>query len=196
MRTQDVDIAHDQTLYVTVPDRKVDLEKTLQEAHKGFFPVPALSRNQPSTSFKIRGIDISVSLLTPMQGKPDSNPRPIAALNAMASPLRFLDYLLEDIQPAALPVRQGVLVNIPSPARFALHKLVISRRRPSAFAVKGRKDVLQAQEVLRVLVDEHPGDVLFALDAARQMPSTFMSQLLAGLSHVDDDVRKSVEAMI
>jgi len=196
MRTQDVDLAHDMTLHVTVPDRQVDLEEALREADKAFFPVPALNRKEPSTTFKIRGSDLSVSLLTPMLGKPDSGAKLIPSLNAMASPLRFLDYLLEDIQPAVVPIRQGVLVNIPSPARFALHKLVISQRRPASFAVKARKDILQAQEVLRVLLEERPGDILLAHDAAELMPPKFLFQLRQGLSQTDEETQKRMSTLL
>ena len=37
--------------------------------------------------------------------------------------MRFLEYLLEDRQVAAIAFRSGILVNVPTPARFALHKL-------------------------------------------------------------------------
>jgi hypothetical protein len=193
LRTQDVDIAHDYEIHVTVPDREVDLEQALSEADKAFFAVPALNRNHPSTSFSIRGSELSVSLLTPMRGAPDGTPKSISSLNAMAKPLRFLDYLLEDLQPAAVPVRQGVLVNIPSPARFALHKLVVSQRRPPAFQTKAKKDVAQAEQVLSALIEDRPGDLLLALDAARDMPPKFIKQMRAGLSQIDEQVRRAVE---
>lgn len=185
MRTQDVDLAHDTTFHVTIPDKKVDLEVALSEADKGFFAVPALNPREPSTTFKIRGSELSVSLLTPMHGKTDSRAKKIFSLNAMASPMRFLDFILEDTQPAVLPYRHGVLVNIPSPARFALHKLVVSQRRPAAFAVKAKKDILQAQEVLGLLADERPGDIILAMEAVQKMPSKFKAQLNQGMSQLD-----------
>ena len=42
---------------------------------------------------------------------------------ANAAPVRYLDYVLEDAQPAAVVNGGGVLVRVPSPARFAIHKL-------------------------------------------------------------------------
>lgn len=180
-----VDLAHDNAFHVAIPDKKVDLEVALSEADKGFFAVPALNPREPSTTFKIRGSELSVSLLTPMHGKTDSRAKKIFSLNAMASPMRFLDFILEDTQPAVLPYRHGVLVNIPSPARFALHKLVVSQRRPAAFAVKARKDILQAQEVLGLLAEERPGDILLAMEAVQKMPSKFRAQLNQGMSQLD-----------
>lgn len=194
LRTQDVDIAQDYEIRVSVPDVDIDIEEALKSADKGFFAVPALNSKHPSTSFKIRGQDMSVSLLTPMRGKPDSTPRRIPSLDAMAEPLRFLDYLLEDVQPAPVPVRQGVLVNVPSPGRFALHKLVVSQRRPPAFAEKSRKDIAQATAVLEVLLEDRPGDVLFALDAAREMPEKFFKQMTTAASRLPEDIRSKLEA--
>lgn len=196
MRTQDIDIAHDYEIRVSVPDVDMDVEAALVAADKGFFAVPALNRKHPSTSFKIRGADLSVSLLTPMRGKPDSTPRRIPALNAVAEPLRFLDYILEDVQLAAVPVRSGVLVNIPSPARFALHKLVVSQRRVAAFAEKARKDVAQAGAVLEVLFEDRPGDVYRALDAARLMPAKFMRELEAGARLLTEGPRDALGALL
>lgn len=183
-----IDLAHNTTFHVAVPDKKVDLEVALSDADKGFFAVPALNPREPSTTFKIRGSELSVSLLTPMHGKTDLRAKKIFSLNAMASPMRFLDFILEDTQTAVLPYRHGVLVNIPSPARFALHKLVVSQRRSAAFAVKARKDILQAQDVLILLADERPGDILFAMEAVRQMPSKFKAQLKHGMSQLDTKI--------
>lgn len=196
LRTQDIDIAHDYEIHVSVPQVDVDLERALREAEKGFFPVPSLDPKAPSTSFKVRGVDLSVSLLTPMRGRPSSEPRRIPALNAMAEPVRFLEYLLEDVQPAAVPVRQGVLVNVPSPGRFALHKLVVSERRPAAFAEKARKDGVQAGMVLEVLMEDLPGELLKSWDAAMQMPSKFQSQLERGLGRLDEVLERSIRHLL
>ncbi len=195
-RTKDVDLAHDPEVSITVPDLQVDLQESLRAANQDFLPVPALNRKHPSTTFTVRGEDLSVSLLTPMRGRPDSMPRRIAALNAMAAPMRFLDYILEDIQPAVVPVRSGVLVNVPSPARFALHKLVVSQRRPAAFATKARKDLRQADMILDVLFDDRPGDLMLALDAARAMPPKFLSQISKGASRLAEPNRERLHALV
>lgn len=196
LRTQDVDIAHDYEIYVSVPDVDIDIEATLAATDKAFFAIPALNPKHPSTGFKVRGSDLSVSLLTPLRGKPDSAPRRIPSLNAMAEPVRFLDYILVDPQPAAVPVRQGVLVNVPTPARFALHKLVVSQRRPAAFAEKSRKDIAQAGAVLDVLLEDRPGDILLAYDAARAMPPKFLAQLGRGVARLDEPIRERFEALL
>jgi len=89
--------------------------------------------------------------------------------------------LLEDTQAAAVPFRSGILVNVPHPARFALHKLVVSERTPAAQQTQADKDVQQSSELLALLLEDRPGDVWLALDAAQAMPEKFRLQLKAGI---------------
>lgn len=77
----------------------------------------------------------------------------------------------------AIPVGAGLLIRVPNPARFALHKLVVSQRRPVAMAVKSRKDILQANLVLDVLKDLRPGDVVDAAEVACEIGGKFMQRL-------------------
>jgi hypothetical protein len=53
----------------------------------------------------------------------------------------------------------GVLVNLPDPARFALHKLIVAEVRPAAFSTQTRKDLLQSEALLRLLLTDRPRDV-------------------------------------
>lgn len=41
----------------------------------------------------------------------------LKGLNVAAEPVRFLDYLIEQSQPAAVPVGSGLLIRVPDPAR-------------------------------------------------------------------------------
>jgi hypothetical protein len=43
--------------------------------------------------------------------------------------LRFLVFLILDREPAILLHATGVLVSVPAPQRFVLHKLIVARRR-------------------------------------------------------------------
>lgn len=179
-RTEDIDIAHDPSIEVAASDERGDLEAELRNADRAFFAVPALNAKNPSTTYKIRGRQLSVSLLTPLIGKPDNKPVTLHNLKAAAEPMRFLDYLLEDSQLAAVPVDAGLLIRLPDPARFALHKLVVSQRRPAAFVAKARKDIAQADAVLEALRDFRPGDIRHAFAAGVNMGEKFMQQLREG----------------
>ena len=53
----------------------------------------------------------------------------------------------------------GILVNVPDPARFAFHKLIVAGERGASLHAKRDKDLHQAAQVFNVLVQERPDDV-------------------------------------
>jgi hypothetical protein len=195
-RTQDVDIAAAHRVVIGMPDRKLNLREALMASELGFIEVPALDRKSPSTPFRIKGKQLSVDVLTPMLGRTSSRPVHLAALGTYAGPVRFLDYLLADAQPAAIVARAGILVNVPAPARYALHKLVTAERRVAAFHSKTRKDLYQAEQLLTVLLQDRPGDVRAAWRAATEQPRKFLDQLRAGLARLPDALRRALEAAV
>ena len=163
LRTQDVDIPRDEHIRIAAePAGESDLAGALLDAEMGFFEVPALDWKQPSTSYKVRGRQLHVDVLTPLRGRTRDAPVYLPSLKTAAQPLRFLDYLLEETQPAVLVGNAGVLVQVPHPARFALHKLLTSGQRPVSQHGKARKDLWQAEQVLAALLDERPGDLALA----------------------------------
>jgi len=192
-QTRDIDIADDTSIPVAVAaDASMSLPELLAQSGMGFVSVPSLDRKAPATAYRLRGRELSVELLTPMVGKPDGSPKHIPQLDAWAEPVRFIDYLLEGVQIGVLLHAHGILVNVPTPARFALHKLVVSRRRPSAFAEKSRRDLAQAEMLLEVLVEERPGDLQLAAEAAERIGGKFVVQMRQGLA----GVRPSLEARV
>ena len=189
-RTQDIDLARESRLPIALPTASLDvtLKDSLLESGMGFLEVPTLNRKAPSTSFRIRGKALSVDLLTPMVGS-HSAPVPIPGLGAYAEPMRYIEYLLEETQLAVLLYRHGILVHLPNPARYALHKLVTSQRRPSAFATKSSKDIAQANALLEVLCQDRPGDVILAHEAALNMGKKFLPALESAIAQLDEPVR-------
>ena len=196
--TQDIDIAADSRYPLALPRTKkaVNLEQIILDSGMGFFKVPALNRKQPSTSFKIRGREFQVDVLTPMRGRETSRPVRLAEFETFAQPLRHLDYLLEDIQPAVLLHAHGIMINVPAPGRFAIHKCVVSQKRTAAFAAKSRKDLIQAEQVFQVLLENRPGDLSLAFDAAQDTGETFVGDFLKGLDLVGKDIRQAVQSQL
>ena len=116
----------------------------------------------------------------------------VRPLRAYAHPVRFLDFLLSDTIHAVVVARHGIVVNVPDPARFALHKLVLSERRGVREQLKSEKDRMQAQQVLEILAEERPGDVILAGDAMRDMPKKFQQQLMVGTNRLPRRARSAV----
>ncbi len=180
--TSDIDIGINGEFPMLVPNTpKISLSAAIQESQLGFVPIPMLNRKHPSTSFKLRGGEYSVELLTPEIGKPSEGPTYIGAIDSYAHNLRFLDYLLEDVQPAVVLFGAGLLVNVPDPARFAFHKLVISQRRGSHEVAKSRKDVDQARQIIDVLLESRPGSLEVAHEAAMAYGAKFANTLNTGI---------------
>lgn len=156
MRTEDVDVA---AFSLVARGGQADAAGALERLGMGFLPVPRLDPRHPSTSFKVRGRSLRVDFLTPgKEGPPVSLP----ALATSAQPLPYLDYLIEDPEKAAVLDNGGFLTLVPSPARFALHKILISSLRPAAESAKSAKDLSQAAQLLQHLEVARPGDITLA----------------------------------
>jgi hypothetical protein len=192
--TQDVDIAVDNqyTLALPRPKTPINLGQLILDSGMGFIAVPTLNHRQPSTSFKIRNKDFRIDVLAPMRGRETARPIELLDFGTYATPLRHLDYLLEDIQPAVLLYEHGVMINVPSPGRFAVHKCVVSQKRGSGSAEKIRKDLNQAEQVFRVLLDLRPADITLALGAAESRGRAFRSKFDAGLKQIDGEIASAV----
>ncbi len=191
-QTHDIDIAGDHHIALGMTSKQVDLKQALLDAEMGFVEIPALDKKHPSTSYRIQGKQLTVDILTPLTGKPASKPVLVPALNSYAEPLRFLDYLLHDTQPAVIVARAGILVNVPSPARYALHKLVTAVRRQAAMHTKTVKDIEQASLLLEVLLEDRPGDIQLAGEAAQHMPKKFMQQLEQGIKQLPGKLSQKI----
>ena len=196
--TQDIDIAADNHYPLALPRSRspIQLGQLILDSGMGFVEVPALNRKQPSTSFKIRGRELIVDVLAPMRGRETSRPVHLADIGTYASPMRDLDYLLEDIQPAVLLYKHGIMVNVPAPGRFAIHKCVISQKRPAALATKALKDRSQAEQIFRVLLEDRPSDIALAYEAAKVQGEAFIKSFETGLELLDRDLADAVGAAV
>jgi hypothetical protein len=191
MRTQDIDLAAPRVLHVAVPQAQADLPRALDSLNMGFLPVPGLNPRDPETSFKVRGRELRVDLLTPAAGVRDSKPVPIPRLKAAAQPLELLDYLLEAPVPAAVVNGGATLVNVPDPARFALHKLMVSGRRQVFEQTKAVKDRQQAGEIIAMLYENRRGDIGLAVEALNKRPAAWRTRLKRELARLPDTLKEA-----
>ena len=139
----------------------------------------------------VRGKALRVDLLTPVTKVHKSKPVSIAAWKTFAQPLPFLDFLLEDTGRGIIINGGGILVNVPAPARFALHKLIIFQERPYTFHAKIQKDQIQAAQILQVLLDERPGDLELAWKALKKRGPSWVKKTRKGLLGIKAALGKS-----
>ena len=159
-------------VYVVLPaDVDVDIHEALQSLQMGLLPIEHSDGGTGATWLDPNDPEFQIDFLTPLHrggAKPFRHP----GLGISLQPLRFMEYLLEDVQQAVVFSGPGVaLVNVPHPARFALHKLIVAGERPLSRAVKSNKDVQQAAALLSLLKSQAEDTVLEAhADLARRGP--------------------------
>lgn len=196
MQTQDIDLAADPDLDIALPRPEAAAPATLERLGMGFIPVPPLDPRSPSTSFRVRGQELRVDLLAPMTGRDTEKSVMVPALGAPAQAVRFLDYLLEEAMPTVVVSRsQQVLVNLPKPERLALHKLLVSESRASAFANKAEKDRAQALQLLAVLLDEAPDGLREARAQMMERGPGWARRLERALARLKRQAPELVEAL-
>lgn len=178
--TEDIDIARREKLAFAVLPEASFLEM-LQATGIPFVEVPRLDARQASTSFKEQGRSrFHVDLLVPSAGE-DFSVVPVPELQAHATALPYLGYLLADSQMSLLMAREGCcMVRVPLPERFALHKLMVSQLRTERGA-KSEKDLFQAAVLLAILGEKHPGAIEEAL---RQAPASILSRLNQAIGQI------------
>lgn len=184
-RTQDVDLAQDPDISLALdPDRvPSDVARVLRDSDPRFLAVPALDPRQPSTSYKVRGRDLRVDFLTPARNRESLEPVFLSIFQIAAQPMPFLGYLMEAPEQAVVLGGSGVLVNVPKPARFALHKIWTSRQRPATEQAKAAKDLRQADQLLGVLLSDRAADIREAWRfVARQTNRRDIREGLGGLA--------------
>ena len=181
LQTGDVDIAQFQNVSVAVEEQIPPVLDLLRSVDKTFRPVPHIHKRS-ATSYVAKG-GIRVDFLTPNKG-PDTNvPKKLPALQTDAEPLRFLDFLIADPEPAVLLHEAGVYVLVPSPQRYAIHKLIVSRRRREG-AAKREKDIEQSTALLAVLNEKRPYELKLAWEEAFHRGKTWQHLLAESLAQI------------
>lgn len=184
-QTQDIDLAGAAHVDLAISRPDAPAPDVLEQLGMGFIPVPQLDPREPSTSFRVRGKELRVDLLTSLKGTASEKAIYVPALNSVARPLRFLDYLIEDPVPVVIVGRKSqVLVNVPAPERFALHKLLVAESRPAADATRSAKDRIQAVLLLETLKEETPDGLTQAREALLQQGKGWADKLARSLAKV------------
>jgi hypothetical protein len=180
LQTADVDIAQFTSVSIAMGDKTTPMLHVLKQVDKTFRETPNLSADHV-TSYTAKG-GLRVEFLRPNQG-PDSE-----APQTDAQPLRFLDFLIYESMPAVLLHGAGVYVNVPAPERYAVHKLILARRRSPALG-KREKDLKQSAALLKILTERRPEELRLAWEEAYKRGPTWRKLLLEGMAQIDSRAR-------
>ncbi|MEM6959958.1 MAG: GSU2403 family nucleotidyltransferase fold protein [Myxococcota bacterium] len=189
--TADIDLG--QTPRATGPRVKPGAAAILRGVDRRFEPVLGFDRPPHATRWRLPSGELSVDLITPWSGRGSPRPRAIPQLDAHAMPVRFLDYLLRDPVPAALLWQSGIFVTVPSPARYALHKLMVAERRNPTEHSKTSKDLAQTEALLDVLLSDQPEELAQRWSELRAKGPAWRKAADASLRKLPHAIREALE---
>ncbi len=161
-RTQDVDFAHaGKHIELALPAAlEIETRDALGSLEAGLLPVPGLRPSDRTATF-VSTVDrqLRVDFVTPLVSGKDAA-YAHAGLGVNLQPLRFLEFILEDVgQAVVISALGAVLVNIPDPARYALHKMLVFAERRQREPQKALKDLRQAAAMIEMLSTFRADDI-------------------------------------
>jgi len=173
LHTQDVDFGAMANRRIGIgviqsPQLMAHIPKAIEALEMGFIPNIRIHAASKPTSYVVPGKEWRIDLVTAPQGSDREAPIEIPRLGVYAQPLEFMDYLLEKTMDAAIVGNTGVLVQVPEPARFAIHKLLVASNRDKRSILKAAKDRQQAFHVMSFLEQDRAGDIALAAEEAIQ----------------------------
>jgi hypothetical protein len=194
--TQDVDVAKERvkSVEVVTQQQSEPFLDRLRRIDPSFREVPSL-RHGPTGSY-VNGEKVRVDVLTPAGGKNRTGSQYLIEIQSHAQRLEYLDYLLKEPVKAVVLYDTGILVNVPQPQRYAVHKLIVSQSRDSANFHKVAKDVHQAQNVVAALLSRDRGGLQAAFEAACAKGSNWTKKLRRAVQSLDAKLREDVLTLV
>lgn len=170
-QTTDIDFAHaGRNISIALPANvKAQPHSALSSLEQGFLPMVAYRGGAGASYRHGHEPEFQIDFLT-TQTSQQTAPITIENLDVALQPLRFMEFSLENVQQATLFDRPGraVVVNLPAPERYAVHKLLIVGERTGAFRAKVAKDLAQARALMEYFYDHDPDTLLTAWQDALQ----------------------------
>jgi hypothetical protein len=163
--THDIDFAHaGRALSLALPGTlHVETAAAVDSLAMGFLPIASLAGKSGASFLNPKEPEFRLDFLT-TRHRGGEAPFFHRQLNVMLQPLPFMEFSLEDVEQAVVFSRdKAVLVNVPAPARFALHKLIVYGERTGSYRAKAGKDLAQAASLLDFLWEHRRGSLASAL---------------------------------
>ncbi|UUP18364.1 nucleotidyltransferase family protein [Nitratireductor thuwali] len=186
-QTGDIDFASFERLSVVLEDKVEENPAEILKFLK-FDPVPSIDDRQ-IWKWRQSHSETMVEFLTPAFG--DETVKPLPALGVSAQALNYLNFLIADPIHAVALYRSGVLVQIPRPERFAIHKLIVADRRLGGpDQLKARKDRAQTEFLVSVLSEDRPDDLAEAYQDALSCGPRWRHRIKASLKRMPETAER------
>jgi hypothetical protein len=164
--TQDIDFAHaGRAISLALPSTlEVKTTAAIDSLTMGFLPITQLAGKSGASFLNPKEPEFRLDFLTTRHRggvEPFFHPQ----LNVSLQPLPFMEFSLQHVEQAVVFSREkAVLVNVPDPARFALHKLIVYGERTGSYRAKASKDLSQSASLLSYLWEHQRRTVTTALE--------------------------------
>lgn len=157
-----------------------DMESVLRRADPTFKAAMSNDDRLPKVFRSAAGFQVDI--LT-KYGRGRRSPVVFDKLVCSAEALRFMEFLCGESVEAVALYGAGVLVSVPPPARYAVHKLLIAQER-RANPVKRNKDLMQARDLIEVFRELGSDALDEALDDARRRGPSWRKNIGASLREI------------
>ena len=132
----------------------MDLFDAIESLEMGFVPLSAFNGKQGGSYINPETKEERIDFLTPLTSL-STEPVFIKEIGIALQPLKFMELSLGKVDRSAILSSTGngaVAINVPDPALFAVHKLIVAAERGSANP-KSTKDVMQAAAIISFYLD-------------------------------------------
>lgn len=183
MQTQDVDFARaGKNISIALPSNiKVETRTALESLEMGLIPVTTFTGTEGARYLNPSDPAFMVDFLTAKTSVKD-DPVHIEGLAIALQPLKFMEFSMRHtVQAVALGNDGAVLVNIPRPDRFAIHKLIVSAERKVSETAKINKDVRQANVLIQYYLDFRPDELAETCKEAKENGPGWERRLRSGI---------------
>jgi hypothetical protein len=186
-QTGDIDIAQFERLSLAVDDK---VESSLAESFAAldFAPVPSIN-HRSNWRWRQTKSNTLVEFVTP-SFRADEDIRELPALGVADQSQHFLNFLIAEPIKAAALYRSGVLIQIPRPEAYAIHKLIVADRRAGQDQIKSRKDRAQAALLIEALAEDRPDELREAYDDALDRGPLWRTHIAATLKRMPETAAK------
>lgn len=184
-QTGDVDFAQDHGISFYIDDKVGSVLEALQAIDSSFRPVPSLKDLFRSSQF-VNKNEYKVEFLVPNRGSDEHTGRLTtmpALSDAKAQPLRYLDYLIQNPVRSTMMFAGGIGVLVPQPARYAVHKMLVSVQRQDID--KAKKDLAQAAFLIEAMSQSAPQKLAEAWLNAWDRGPRWRENMSAGLRRLE-----------
>jgi hypothetical protein len=180
--TSDVDLS---VVEFQPSDNEEQIETVLRRADSTFKPRWHPDDKLPKVF--MAGDGLRVDMLTRV-GRGGRSAVEVEELGCSAAALTFQEFPAQDTMDTVALYGAGVLVRVPTPMRFAVHKLLVAQRRDTAD--KKMKDLRQAQELIDIFLETDEASLQDALDDARDRGKSWKAAINASLKEIGREARQ------